>query len=380
MTPQPSALGYAYVASAGPNPGSAGAIYEYALLNDSSVSPLNQASVGAGIYPAAVVVSQSRGHVYAVNVGDGTISQFNQASDGTLTPMNPATVTNPGMHTFGAAPAAAIIDPTGSFLYVTNAADNTLSQFSIASDGQLTPLTPASVPTGADPVAIAVAPVGGSTFKYYVLNSGTPGATGSVSLYSSSGADGTLTLLNSDTVAAGTNPSAIAVNNAFSTVYVMSNCDGSQCTGSIRQYDVGADGALTDTGVIATTGSHADAVNMAIIDNGGHTFAYVLGNMMGVDTNAGALWQYGVQMNGGLTAASPAMLNIGPVAVAQVIQVDSLYVLTTNSGVYANDPASTGGSIDLYTLGSSGAATPLATTKISAPYPAAMSVMFLLAP
>jgi 6-phosphogluconolactonase (cycloisomerase 2 family) len=374
--PQPAPSAYAYVASAGAGPSSAGAIYEYGILSDSSVAPLPQSSISAGIYPAAVVIGQ--GHVYAVNVGDGTISQYNVASDGTLTPMNPATVTNPAMHTFGAAPAAATIDPTGSFLYVTNAADNTLSQFSIGSDGQLTPLTPSTVATGVDPVSIVVAPVADSTPGYYVVNSGAPGDTGTVSLYSS-GEDGTLTPVDSDTVAAGTNPSAIAVNNAFSTAYVMSNCDGAQCTGSIRQFAVGASGALTDTGAIATTGSHYDAVNMVINQDGANAYAYVLSNAMRVDSNAGALWEYGVESTGELTPASSPMLNIGPVAVAQAIDVVSLYVLTTNSGANANT-GSTGGNINFYSLGVGGAATLTATTKISAPQPVTMGVRFLLAP
>jgi DNA-binding beta-propeller fold protein YncE len=134
-------------------------------MSDYSVSPLVQAAIGAGIDPAAVVVSQ--GHVYVVNVGDGTISQYNIASDETLMPMNPATVTNAGMHTFGVARSTATVDPTGSFLYVTNAADNTLSRFSIASDGQLSPLTPSTVATGVEPVSIVVAPVADSPSGYY---------------------------------------------------------------------------------------------------------------------------------------------------------------------------------------------------------------------
>ena len=65
---QPSGrIAYAYVASAGSNPGSAGAIYEYAVMSDYSVSPLPQVSISAGMDPAAVVLAQ--GHVYVVNVG-----------------------------------------------------------------------------------------------------------------------------------------------------------------------------------------------------------------------------------------------------------------------------------------------------------------------
>lgn len=178
-----------------------------------------QVSISAGIDPAAVVLAQ--GQVYVINVGDSTISQYDVAADHSLTPMNPATVTNPGMHTLGVAPVAATIDPTGTFLYVTNAADNTLSQFSITGDGQLVPLTPATVATGVDPVAIVDAFVPDSTGAYYVVNSGAPGDTGTVSVYSSA-ENGTLMPLGSDTLAAGTNPSAIAINFISTNVYVMS--------------------------------------------------------------------------------------------------------------------------------------------------------------
>jgi 6-phosphogluconolactonase (cycloisomerase 2 family) len=374
---QPSGrVAYVYVVSAGPNPGSAGVIYEYAVMSDYSVSPLPQASISAGIDPAAVVLAQ--GYVYVVNVGDGTISQYDIAADHTLTPMNPATVTNPGMHTLGVAPVAATVDPTGSFLYVTNAADDTVSQFSITVGGQLVPLTPSTVATGVDPVAIVDALVPDSTAAYYVVNSGAPGDTGTVSAYSS-GENGTLMPLGSDPLAAGTNPTAIAINDISTNVYVMSNCDGADCTGSIRQFAVGSGGALTDTGVIATTGSHYDAVDMAISQPGPNSYAYVLSNATGASTNAGALWQYGVGSTGELTPASPPMLNVDAVAVAQTMQVGLLYVLTANSRANAN-AGSTGGNINVYGMGGDGAAILLAATKISVPHPVAIGIRALLPP
>jgi hypothetical protein len=345
-------------------------------MSDYSVSPLPQASISAGIDPAAVVLAQ--GYVYVVNVGDGTISQYDIAADHTLTPMNPATVTNPGMHTLGVAPVAATVDPTGSFLYVTNAADDTVSQFSITVGGQLVPLTPSTVATGVDPVAIVDALVPDSTAAYYVVNSGAPGDTGTVSAYSS-GENGTLMPLGSDPLAAGTNPTAIAINEISTNVYVMSNCDGAECTGSIRQFAVGSGGALTDTGVIATTGSHYDAVDMVISQPGPNSYAYVLSNATGASTNAGALWQYGVGSTGELTPASPPMLNVGAVAVAQTMQVGLLYVLTANSRANANT-GSTGGNINVYGMGADGAATLLAATKISVPHPVAIGIQALLPP
>lgn len=370
--PQNPIMGYAYVTSAGPTPGGAGAVYEYALRTDGSAAPLAQPSIGAGINPAAIAVTRNGGYVYVVNAGDGSISEYAIAANSTLAAMNPASVTNPGMHTFGATGAAAALDPTGSFLYVLNTADATISQFSIGSNGQLTPLTPATIATGSAPVAIVAYPMG-----VYVVNAGATGEPGSVSQYTAS-ANGGLAPTGAMPVPAGTNPTVLAFGND-STAYVLSNCDGALCTGSIRQFAVAADGALSDTGVIATTGSHYRAADLSFDQNGVPGYAYVLTNEMGVDTQSGALWSYQVGSSGALTAASPPSFSIPGVAVSQDLVYGSLFVLTTNSGAEAN-VAATGGSLISYVLGADGAATLEATTPLLAPNPTALGVWVLLAP
>jgi DNA-binding beta-propeller fold protein YncE len=371
-------VGFAYVTARATSAGGAGSVYEYAVLGDGSVSRLAQVSVGAGVDPAAVAVHQGR-HAYVVNVGDGTVSQYNIEADNSLAPMNPPAVINPGMKTLGVMPSAAIVDPTGSFLYVANSGDGTLSQFSIGSGGQLTPLTPATVPAGTKPVSIAVT-VGPSGGHVYVANSaaGVPAGVGSVSQYAMR-ADGTLTPLNPATVSAGASPVAIAIDQAiapFGTAFVMSDCDGSLCTGSITQFALGAGGEMTATGGVATTGSHYDAVGMVTDQSGAN--AYVLTNLMGVDTNNGAVWQFSVGNTGALTAANQPMLNIGPTARAQIMNVDTLYVLTANDGIGGN--AGIGGSINFYTLGAGGLPTLAATTTLAAAHPVSMTMLFLLAP
>lgn len=366
--PPPSPMFYAYVASAGTSPSAPGAIYEYGVYPPSGVSSLSQASIPAGVYPATVIVNQQ--NVYVVNVGDGTISQYTIAPDNTLVAMTPATVINPGMHTPGPAPASAVID--GSYFYLVNTADNTLSQFSIGANGQLTPLTPSTVATGVAPVAILSVVVPNTSIQYfYVLNSGAPGDTGSVSVYATSGQNGALTLIDSDTVAAGTNPTAITINDVFSTVDVMSTCATAQCSGSIKEFSIGAAAVLTDTGATVSTGS--DAVNMVVNDGGINSYAYVISNGAGADANAGALWQYGVQSTGELAPATPPTVAIGSAAIAQYINVNSLFVLTANA-------AGNGGNLDYYALGTGGLATLNGTAKINAPYPTAMGVHILLDP
>jgi len=367
---------YVYVASAGLAPGSTGTVYEYALGADGTLSPLAQPSIAAGINPSALVVVNI-GYVYVVNAGDGSISQYDTAADGTLTAMSPATVTNPGMHTLGTAGATATVDPTGNYLYVVNTADDNVAQFSIGGGGQLTPLTPATVATGVAPVSIVASNTG-----VYVVNSNAAGRAGSVSQYTES-ADGTLTPTGSSPVAAGTNPSVIAIDEFSppSFAYVLSNCDGTQCLGSIRQFSVGANGTLTDTGSIVTTGSHYRGVGMVLDQTVSNATAYVLANEMGVDTESGALLSFPVGSAGALTATSPQSLSTPGVAVAllQTIQYGTLYVLTSDSGANANTPA-TGGSILVYSEGNGGTPTLLGTTTLSAPYPSAIGVWLLLPP
>jgi len=376
-----NSTGFAYVASTGPTPGTAGAVYEYSVGVDGTVTPLAQPSTGAGINPSSLVVVGNGTYVYVVNAGDGTISQFAVAADATLTPLSPATVTNPGMHTLGVAGGAATVDPLGRYLYVANTADDNIAQFSIGSGGQLTPLVPATVATAVAPVSVVTSLVVSSgSQSYYVLNSGAVGTTGSVVQYTQ-GADGTLTPADSTPVAAGTNPSVFATGEFDTFAYVFSNCDGTQCLGSIRQFSVDTTGALTDTGNVVTTGTHTLGVAIAFGSAVDGSSGYVLTNAMGVDTESSSLSSYQIGNSGVLVATNPQSQNTQgkAVAMAQIVQSDTLFVLTSNSGAVANTSA-TGGSLTIFAGLNGGAPTLLGTTAIAAPYPTAVGVWVLLPP
>jgi 6-phosphogluconolactonase len=374
-------VGFAYVTDAASTASDVGSVYEYAVLNDGSVSPLAQVSISAGVGPGAVVVVS--GHAYVVNVGDGTVSQYNIAADNSLTPMNPPTVINPGMKTLGVIPSAVIADPSESFLYVANSGDGTLSQFSIGSGGQLAPLTPATVAVGIEPVSIAVT-AGPSGGHLYVANSGesgpaglVPAGSGSVSQFSI-GADGTLTPLNPAALSAGTSPVAVAIDQTiapFGMAFVMSDCEGAQCTGTIRQFAVGAGGELSAAGAPVMTGDHYDAIGMVTDQNGIN--AYVLTNFMGVDTGNGALWQFSVGNTGALSTPNQPTLSLGPTALAQTLFEDRLCVLTSNVGTGGSGGS---GGINCYTLGTGGAPTLAASTMLAAAHPVSMAMLFLNPP
>lgn len=376
MTVQNPTAAYVYVAARGSAAGGAGAVYEYAVKSDHTLSALTQASIDAGVDPAAVAVNGAEHSAYVVNVGDGTISQYAIASDATLTAMSPATVANPGMKTLGVAPAAAIVDPTGSFLYVANSQDNTLSQFSIGTGGRLTPLTPATVAAGIQPVSIVASTVTSGPIHIYVLNAGAAGTAGSISQYTM-GLDGTLTPLNPASVPAGTNPVSMTIDQELGTAYVVNDCQGSICAASITQFAFGADGQLAATSETAVTGSHYGAVSVITDSSGAH--AYLLTNLLGVDTLSGALWQFSLGTDGTPNAATPAELSVGSPALAQTIQNATVYVLTSNSGV-ASIANATGGSINTYTLASDGGLASAGTAPIAVDHPVAMGLLILLPP
>ena len=214
----------------------------------------------------------------------------------------------------------------------------------------------------------------------YVANSGAgvPAGVGNVSQFSM-GTDGTLTPLNPATVSVAASPVAIAIDQEiapFGTAFVMSDCGGSLCTGSITQFAVGAGGELTLGGAMATTGSHYGAVGMVTDPSGSN--AYVLTNLMDVDTDKGALWQFSVANSGALSAVNQPMLSIGPTALAQTLFNSSLCVLTSNDETGGN--ANSGGSINCYTLGADGLPTLAASTTLAAARPVSMAMLFLLPP
>lgn len=82
--------------------------------------------------------------VYVTNYGDGSVSQFRANPDGTLTPLDPPSVrAYPRCHSL-------VADPMGRYLYVLSSLefsrlDCLVSQFRIGPNGRLTPLSPASV-------------------------------------------------------------------------------------------------------------------------------------------------------------------------------------------------------------------------------------------
>jgi 6-phosphogluconolactonase (cycloisomerase 2 family) len=254
--PPDSPPGYAYVTVVTPGSGATGRVLQYSVAADGGLTPMSNAMVSAGNTPMAVAVDPEGRHAYVVNVGDGSISQFSIGASGDLTPLSPAQIANPGMLTLGAASAAITVDPSGQFVYVTNMADATVSQFTIGSDGSLAPMTPVSIPVGVGPVMVTIDP--GSHYAY-VANSGVgvQPVAGSVSQFTIA-AGGGLVPMSPATISAGAYPRAVTIGPGATYAFVASDCNGSQCVGEVFQYVIGTGGALSPTGSVIQTGGHGN--------------------------------------------------------------------------------------------------------------------------
>ena len=162
-------------------------------------------AVATGAQPSAMALTPDGSTLFIANTGDNTISAYSVKSDGTLTAQGSPTPA-------GEFPSALAMDPSGKLLFAANLgtfSDNTSGTISVFSiqGGSLTPVPGSPFPTetlgdttDTGPIGLAVSPSGSFL---YVANQFT--STVQSFSYDSSG---TLSLIA--TYAAGTNPSALA--------------------------------------------------------------------------------------------------------------------------------------------------------------------------
>lgn len=231
MTFHPSGR-YAYI----PNFGSS-TVSQYAVGANGLLSVIQTDLAGAS--PFGVAIHPTGKFAYITRSGSNEVGQYtvvdNGSGAGSLVPLT----TNPSAPA-GVTPYGIAIDPTGRYAYVANygivSGLSTVSQYTIGSDGKLSPMTIPSVNTETAPTSIAVHPSGNYV---YVTNLGS----GSVSQYAVQ-ADGSLVAMVPPTVATGVSPFSIAVDSSGRYAYVVNNA-GTKLAGSVTQYLIGKTGELT---------------------------------------------------------------------------------------------------------------------------------------
>lgn len=149
--------------------------------------------------------------VLVTNSGDNTLSRYALNQDTKTTDFL-------GTTPVGGSPQSVVIakinnDIKSHYVYVANSADNTISQFKTRADGSLTPLVPATVATGAEPMMLASGAqfeetsLTGTQARIYCANR----AGHSISVFSINNDTGSLQLVS--TVSLSSAPSALAVQD-----------------------------------------------------------------------------------------------------------------------------------------------------------------------
>ncbi len=229
----------------------------------------------------------------------------------------------------GTTPYGLALAPKKNFLYVANSQSNNISTFSIAGDGSLSLVCVAPPVCGTSdgatgPYAALIDPTG----QYLlVTNSGLPG---SVSVFSIDSSTGALTAVSGSPFYANDSPSEIVMPPAGNLVYV-SNPSSGMVTGFT--FDA-ATGALTEVAG-SPFFSGAGAIALAI-DNSGQ-FLYVA-NTSATNSNSdviGNISGFSINANGGLQiiAGSPFAPEIGsgPSTLVAVPNSSFLYATTPGS-------------------------------------------------
>ncbi len=138
-------------------------------------------TVQPGGNPYGLAIDPSGAHLYTANFSDNTISEFTINSDGTLTEISGS----PLGETYSS-PVALLIDKSGKYLFVANQGSANVAAYTLGSDGGLAVLSNSPFATGTNPSVIASDPRGNYLF---VGNQSSP----SIESFSLNTSNGTLT-------------------------------------------------------------------------------------------------------------------------------------------------------------------------------------------
>ena len=128
-------------------------LFDVSIGGTLSLTPMTTPTVVAGTNPRAVAVHPSGLYAYVANQASNNVSQYaiNQ-TDGSLTAMSTPTVVS---GTGATNPRDITVDASGKYVYVANRNSASVSQFTVnQADGSLTAMNPATVSTGSAPTSI----------------------------------------------------------------------------------------------------------------------------------------------------------------------------------------------------------------------------------
>jgi len=261
--------------------------------NTISVYRIQSGTLGSAIYvvptdtgPVKLAITPNGNFLYAVNINAGTISEYSIAQGGGLTAVAGSPYgANNGVHQGGLNGLA--IDPSSTYLYVSNATNSTLYEYQIrASDGVLQYLGSTSTGLSA-PTSVALSPNG----KFaYVVNS----FTSKVAIFSI-GADGILT--PSSLVPTGTGPQNIAFTPNGAYAYVTNYNAGAGATISQFTVNTGAGDLIPMPAPSIYVGANTGPYDVVVDPTGQTVFSS--------NRTSNSISQYSISNTGALSISNP---------------------------------------------------------------------------
>ena len=234
--------------------------------------------------------SPSGGLLATANSGAGSVSVFSVAPGGALTPVG---TTSTGL---GSGPMSVAFSPSGGLLATANKNHNTVSVFSVAADGALTAVKDSPFTTGGGPMSVAFSPSGG-------LLATANSTDGTVSVFSVV-ADGALTAVGAPVLTHARLPVSVAFSPSGGLL-----ATANSGAGSVSVFSVAPGGALTPVGT-TSTGLGSGSMSVAFGPSGGL--------LATANKNHNTASVFSVAADGALTAVkgSPFTTGSGPASVA----------------------------------------------------------------
>ncbi len=221
-----------------------GCLTLYTIAGDGSLTAVT-GTVATSVAPVALAFNPAGTFLFVANQGDSTVSAYS-VSGTTLTavPGSPFSTVTPGLTT-PTLPSGLAVSASGNFLYVSNSLTYTVSMFNIGSNGALVQSTNGPYSVGTNPGALGITPTGAFLYvaNFHDNNISALSICDKVTTTCSNpnSPDGGLTPVSGSPFSAGIGPSAISTDATGLFLYVVD-----QTSNQISQFKISTGtGALT---------------------------------------------------------------------------------------------------------------------------------------
>ncbi len=191
--------GFLYITGTSSSPAQPGIVQAFSL-SAGTLTPVAGSPFTTGRTPEGMAITPDGSFLYIANFGDNTISEFQIGTTGALSglPESPVGETYLG-------PTFLLVDNTGSYLYVANKGSGNVAAYSISSGGTIQVLPNSPFGNGGNPGVLAIDPSGNFLFT------GTQGGSLWVQSFTLSTSTGTLVEVGNYPVGTNGGPTSLAV-------------------------------------------------------------------------------------------------------------------------------------------------------------------------